>query len=320
MIARLVPGAEVIIPFHIATEGACWLSVGKLQPIRIEASDLAAFPNGVQHSLASDADLTPVPVSDVYGLSVEAITRLQYGGGGELCRIVCGYLHSDQRFGPLLDAMPALLRVRLRDSVLQLEAFTESGRYAEPVSLDQDAKWWSAAIEHLVSETAKPGPGNRAVLARLSELLFMEILRWQLTYISEGRRGWLAGLNDPHVGRALSLLHAEPARPWTVEDLAQQAGISRAALAKRFVELVGETPMQYLAEWRMHLARRELRDGRLGLAEISARVGYDSEAAFSRAFSRLVGVPPAKWRNANAPSSETRSALRTTTIARQLNG
>jgi AraC-like DNA-binding protein len=312
MIRRLVPGSEVVILFHIATEGSFWLSLGKLQPIQIEAGDLVVFANGAQHRLASEPDLTPVPVADVYGLSVEAITRLQYGGGGDVCRIVCGYLHSDQRFGPLLDAMPALLLVRMRDNALQLEAFTESGRYAEPVSLDQDARWWSAAIEHLVSETARPGPGNRAVLARLSELLFMEVLRWQLTYISDGHRGWLAGLNDPHVGRALSLLHAEPARPWTVEELAQHAGVSRAALAKRFVELVGETPMQYLAGWRMHLARRELRDSRLGLAEISARVGYDSEASFSRAFRRLVGVPPASWRHANAPSPETRPTNRTT--------
>jgi AraC-like DNA-binding protein len=131
----------------------------------------------------------------------------------------------------------------------------------------------------------------------------MEVLRWQLTYMSDGRGGWLAGLNDPHIGHVLGLLHAEPARPWTVEALAQRAGVSRATLAKRFVGLLGETPMQYLAGWRMHLARRELRDSKLCLAEISARVGYDSEAAFSRAFRRLVGVPPANWRNANAAST-----------------
>ena len=120
----------------------------------------------------------------------------------------------------------------------------------------------------LDQRSGQAGAGNRAVLARLSELLFMEILRWQLTYVSHGHRGWLAGLNDPHVGRALGLLHAEPARPWTVEELAQRAAVSRATLAKRFVELVGETPMQYLAGWRMHLARRQLRDGTLALAEI----------------------------------------------------
>jgi AraC-like DNA-binding protein len=243
-----------------------------------------------------------IPVGDVVRPTADPINTLKYGGGGELCRIVCGYLHSDQRFSPLLDAMPAVICVRLRDNLLRLETFTESGRYAEPVTLDQDPRWWSAAIDHLIGEAAKPGPGSGAVLARLSEMLFMEVLRWQLTYVSHGHHGWLAGLNDPNVGRALRLLHAEPSHPWTVKDLAQRAAVSRATLAKRFVELVGETPMQYLAGWRMHLARRELRDGTLTLAEISARVGYDSEAAFSRAFRRLVGIPPASWRHANAAS------------------
>ena len=134
------------------------------------------------------------------------------------------------------------------------------------------------------------------MLARLSELLFMEIVRWQLTYVAAGRRGWLAGLNDAQVGRALTALHAEPARPWTVEELAERAAISRSAFAKRFVELVGEAPMQYLAEWRMHLAKRLLRESTHGLAEIASRVGYESEASFNRAFSRLVGTPPGTWR------------------------
>lgn len=309
------PGSEAVTPFHIVTEGTCWIWLGKVQPILIESGDLVVFPNGVQHSSGSEPGLATVAVGDVVRPTADPINTLRYGGGGEVCRIVCGYLHSDQRFGPLLDALPALICVRLRDNLLRLETFTESGRYAEPVTLDQDAKWWSAAIDRLTSEAAKQGPGNRAVLARLSELLFMEILRWQLTYVSHGHRGWLAGLNDPHVGRALGLLHAEPARPWTVEELAQRAAVSRATLAKRFVELVGETPMQYLAGWRMHLARRQLRDGTLALAEISARVGYDSEAAFSRAFRRLVGVPPASWRQANAVSPESRPTDQTARIS-----
>jgi AraC-like DNA-binding protein len=126
------------------------------------------------------------------------------------------------------------------------------------------------------------------------------VLRWQLTYLSTGNSGWLAGLNDPHVGRALGLVHADPARGWTVEELARESGISRAALAKRFAELVGDTPMQYLAGWRMHLARSLLRESNIGVAQLAARVGYESEAAFSRAFRRAVGLPPATWRDANA--------------------
>lgn len=302
--SRLVPGAEAVIPFHIATAGRCWLSWGKVEPIAIDVGDVVVFARGAQHVLASEPGVTPVPIKDIYRPSAEQITVLRHGGGGEESRFVCGFLHSDQRFGPLLDTMPALTCVRVRRGALVLEAFTDTERYAEPKTLDQDSQWWTAAIHHLITETAKPGPGNRAVLARLSELLFMEVVRWQLTYVSEGHSGWLAGLNDAHVGRALSLMHADPARAWTVEELAQESGVSRAALAKRFVELVGEAPIQYLAGWRMHLARRLLRESNAGMAELAARVGYDSEAAFSRAFRRAVGMPPATWRDANAPVAD----------------
>lgn len=302
--SRLVPGAEAVIPFHIATEGRCWLSWGRVEPIAIEVGDVVVFARGAQHVLASEPGVTPVPIKDIYRPSPEQITILRHGGGGEECRFVCGFLHSDQRFGPLLDTMPALTCVRVRAGALLLEAFTDTGRYANPIALAEEPHWWRAAIGHLVSETAKPGPGNRAVLARLSELLFMEVVRWQLTYISEGHSGWLAGLNDTHVGRALALLHADPARNWTVDDLAQQSGVSRSVLAKRFADLVGESPIQYLAGWRMHLARRLLRESNVGMAELAARVGYDSEAAFSRAFRRAVGTPPATWRDANAAAPD----------------
>lgn len=308
--ARLHPGAEAVTPFHIATGGRCWLSWGKVQPILFEAGDVVVLARGAQHILASDPGVAPVPIKDIYRPSAEQITVLKHGGGGEESRFICGFLHADQRFGPLLDAMPTLTCVRVREGKLVLETFTDAGRYAEPVRLDEDPQWWQAAIGHLVSEASKPGAGNRAVLARLSELLFMEVVRWQLTHVSEGHGGWLAGLNDAQVGRALTLLHAEPARAWTVEDLAQQAGLSRSALAKRFVELVGDTPMQYLAEWRMHLARRLLRESNLGMAELAVRVGYESEAAFSRAFRRLVGAPPAAWRDADASSAENRTPPR----------
>ena len=165
-------------------------------------------------------------------------------------------------------------------------------------------QWWQTATNHLVREATKPGPGNGAVLARLSELLFMQVLRWQLIYISNGHNGWFAGLNDAHVGRALAFLHADPAGAWTVEGLAQKSGMSRAALARRFVELVGVSPMQYLAGWRMHLARRLLRETNISVGELAARVGYESEAAFSRAFRRSVGVPPATWRDVNVSAPE----------------
>jgi AraC-like DNA-binding protein len=230
----------------------------------------------------------------------DQITVLRHGGGGEETRFICGYLHSDQRFSPLLDAVPALVCIRVRDGKLILEAAAADLRSTIAFTIEHQAGWWAAAIDHLVAEATQPGPGNRALMARLSELLFLEVLRWQLNLVAEGRRGWLVGLNDPQVGRVLTLLHAAPARAWTVEELAHRAAISRAALAKRFVELVGETPMQYLTGWRMQLARRLLSESPLGLGEIASRVGYDSEAAFNRAFRRVVGIPPASWRQAKA--------------------
>jgi AraC-like DNA-binding protein len=302
--SRLFPGAEAVTPFHIATAGQCALSWGSVAPITFEAGDVVVFARGTQHVLASRPGLAPVPIKDIYRPSADRITVLQHGGGGDESRFICGFLHSDQRFGPLLDAMPTLTCVRVRDGAIVLEAYTDTGRYADPVRLHEQPHWWQAAIAHLVGEATRSGPGNLAVLSRLSELLFMEVLRWQLTYISDGHSGWLAGLKDDHVGRALALLHGDPARAWTVEDLATSAGISRAALAKKFADLVGETPMQYLTGWRMHLARRLLRDSNTGIAELAARVGYESEAAFSRAFRRAVGMPPATWRDANAAAPQ----------------
>jgi AraC family transcriptional regulator, alkane utilization regulator len=308
--ARIRPGAESITVFHVVTNGSCWVTSGKYPPIRVEQGDVIVLARADQHVMASDPGLSPVPIKNIYPqTSPDQITVLKHGGGGEESRFICGYLHSDQRFGPLLDAMPALICVRVRNGTLILESFADNARTATSHTLTHKADWWQAAIGNLISEATMLGQGNGAVLARLSELLFMEIVRWQLTFASEGHGGWLAGLNDPHVGRALALLHAEPARAWSVEELAQRAAISRAGLAKRFVELVGETPMQYLTEWRMHLARRLLLEHTLSLAEIAARVGYDSEATFNRAFRRVVGTPPAAWRQAKTTIRESIEAL-----------
>lgn len=302
---RLFPGAEAVTPFHIATSGRCYLSWGRIAPIEFHAGDVVVFSRGSQHVLASEPGFNPVPIRDIYRPSAERITVLQHGGGGEESRFICGFLCSDQRFGPLLDTMPSLTCIRVRDGALILESFTDDDRYVPPVQLKEPPHFWEAAIAHLVREASGTSYGNRALLARLSELLFMEVLRWQLTYLSSGNTGFLSGLNDPHVGRALSLMHGDPARSWSVDDIARQSGSSRAALAKRFVELVGEPPMQYLTNWRMHLSRSLLRESNIGIAQLALRVGYESEAAFSRAFRRAVGVPPARWRDANAETSDT---------------
>ena len=301
---RLFPGAEAITPFHVATAGKCFLSWGSVAPIVFEAGDVVVFARGAQHVLASAPGVAPVPIKDIYRPSPDRITLLRHGGGGEEARFICGFLHSDQRFAPLLDTLPSLTCIRVREGTLILESYTDSGRHARPVRLGEPPGFWQAAIGHLVEEASGTSFGNRALLARLAELLFMQVVRWQLTYLGSAGKGWLAGLKDRYVGRALSLMHADPARNWTVDDLARESGISRAALAKRFVDLVGDSPIQYLASWRMYLARSLLRETNMGIAQLALRVGYESEAAFSRAFRRAFGMPPAAWRDAGAEAAD----------------
>lgn len=301
--ARLKLPEGSVTPFHVCVEGTCVVTSGTLPPIHIETGDVILFPRGDQHVMASDPGIAPIAIKDIYSKpSADEITVLGYGGGGPVARFICGYLHSDQQFDPLLKSLPALLCIRAHANGLTLETLDDARRHVQPIEHRQEAEWWQASLRYLISEAAAPGPGNRAVLARLAESLFVEVLRWQFRYAPQGHGGWLAGLHDPHVGRVLSLLHALPDRPWTVDELAKEAAISRAALAKRFVDVVGQSPIQYLAGWRMHMARHLLRESTLGIGEIAGRVGYDSEAAFNRAFHRIVGSPPATWRQAKDSS------------------
>lgn len=308
--ARLILPEGSVTPFHVCVEGHCWVTSGALAPIRIEAGDVIIFPRGDQHVMASDPSVAPVPINEIYPeRTPERVTVLQYGGGGALTRFICGYLQSDQQFDPLLRSLPAVLCLRTREGRLMLETPGQTAQRVQPIDNLREAEWWQASVRYLISEAAQPGPGNRAVLARLGESLFVEVLRWHLRYAAPGH-GWLAGLADPQIGRVLTLLHALPDRPWSVTDLAAEAAMSRAALAKRFVALVGQSPIQYLATWRMHLARHLLQESTLGIGEIAGRVGYESEAAFNRAFRRLVGLPPAAWRQSRSiPSAVNRGNL-----------
>jgi AraC-like DNA-binding protein len=295
--SRLGLASGSITPFHVVVSGAGRVCCRDLPAINIETGDVIVFPRGDRHVMSSGSGLAPTPMKDIYPRpSRDHIAVVNHGGPGEADRYICGYLHSDQRFNPLLASLPTLICIRSRNETVTLEAIADGAPNGQIVVHAHEAKWWRASLHYLISEATVPGPGNHAVLARLTELLFMEVVRWHLRYFTEGRQGWLAALDDKQIGRAITLLHAEPARPWTVDELAQRVAMSRAAFAKRFVELVGESPMQYLAGWRMHLARHLLRDSTLGICEIAGRVGYDSEAAFNRAFRRIVGTPPATWR------------------------
>ena len=299
--SRLIPGAESVTPFHVVTVAGCIVTCGKIGPIKLEVGDVIVIPRGDQHVLTSDPGVTPVPIKDIYQKpSAQNVAVVRHGGGGESASFVCGFLHADQRFAPLLESLPQLLVVRTRGNTILLETFFGDERSEMQVAEGSEAAWWISTVQYFSGEASRSGPGNHAVLARLSELLFMEVMRWQLRSLSEERAGWLAGLNDPQIGRVIALLHAEPAHAWTVDELADRVGMSRAALAKRFVDLVGDSPIQYLAGWRMHLARQLLRESTLSMGEIAERVGYESEAAFNRAFRREVGSPPATWRREDA--------------------
>lgn len=276
---HIVPGVEHVIEFHVVVSGSCWGGLVDGPAQRLEAGDVIVFPQGDGHVISSAPGMRGPP-------EIESTRQARAGrlpvavrmgsGGPERAEVICGFLGCDAKpFNPLLAALPRLLHVRHRPSDDgMIEQF---GRLA------------------LAESTARRA-GGECVLARLSELLFIEVVRRHLSTLPEGNTGWLAGLRDESVGRVLGKLHDRPAHDWTLEELAREVGVSRSVLAERFVHFVGVPPMQYLSQWRMQLASTLLSGTSMTLVEIAGRVGYGSEAALSRAYKRWVGVAPAEWR------------------------
>lgn len=279
--AIVMPGAQRVIEYHLIARGACWGHAVGDEPIRLREGDLILFPQGDPHVLASAPGLRAAPDMSMF---VRPTTPLPLvyergGGGADRARIVCCFLGCDERpFNPLLSALPKVIHL--------------SG-----TGNDATSGWLATLLNNALRESGSARAGRDNILARLSELMFVEAVRKYIETLPAAQTGWLAGLRDPVVGQALSALHAAPADTWTVERLARCVGISRSVLADRFAEMIGQPPIQYLALWRMQLASRLLLDGR-AVAEAADAVGYDSEAAFSRAFKKLVGETPAAWRRA----------------------
>ena len=246
-------------------------------PIDVGAGEIVLLPHNSAHTFGSELNPAPVPAREIIQPPRDGrLARIVYGGGGAATQLLCGYLGCDTPFSPLLSALPAVLKVSVRS--------TPSGA------------WMESSFRFAASEIAAGRLGSTTVIAKLSELLFVEAVRQCVAGLPPERRGWLAGLRDPHIGRALAVLHARPTETWTAESLAVEVGMSRSVFAERFTSLVGQPPMQYLAMWRMHMAAQYLREGRGSLAQIGAAIGYDSESAFSRAFKRQFGVSPGGWR------------------------
>jgi len=273
----LEPGAERVVIFHMVTEGECWVELEGQPPVRLGAGDVVVFPQGDAHRLCSAPGVPPIEGERLEVLLSRRPQQLELGGGGASSRVVCGYLACDARLARMLLAgLPQLLRVNVRGS--------------------NSGIWLEASLRYALTEAQSPRPGGAGVLAKLAELLFIEVLRVYMNERSEGRTGWLAGVGDRIVGAALDALHKRPAQPWTLEELARAAGTSRSVLAERFQQLVGSSPMQYLTQWRMLLAANLLCRSNAPLARIAEDVGYQTDTAFSRAFRREFGAPPAAWR------------------------
>ena len=282
--AKVMPGAQRVLEYHLIARGSCWAQPVGGEPLLLREGDLILFPQGDPHVLSSAPGMrsatdlamfartsTPLPI--VYELG---------GGGDERARVVCCFLGCDEHpYNPLLAALPPVIHLSARGPR------AASG-------------WLNTLVNIAVSESGAKRPGGENILARLSELMFVEMIRHYLETLPAAQTGWLSGLRDPVVGQALAAMHGEPAADWTVERLAREAGVSRSVFAERFTDMVGQPPMQYLALWRTQLAARLLADG-AGVAAVAAAVGYESEAAFSRAFKKLVGRSPAAWRKSAEP-------------------
>jgi AraC family transcriptional regulator, alkane utilization regulator len=282
--AKLVD-AEHVIFFHFLLEGRCQARlVDSTQVLDVGPGDLILIPQNDNHLLASDIRLAPIPTSPMIapGTPPDAdFIQLRHGGGGEATRFVCGYLACSRSVcRPLLDALPRMVCI--------------------PIGEGPASAMLRELLQVGVRESSELRPGAESMLAKLSEFMFVEALRRYAETLPPQGKGWLAGVRDPQIGKALGLLHGEPARAWTVDELAREVALSRSALAERFAALVGEPPIQYLHRWRLALAAQALRSGREAIVRIAERSGYESEAAFSRAFKREFGSPPAAWRKDRA--------------------
>jgi AraC-like DNA-binding protein len=305
IIPAILPGVDHMMEFHVVARGSCWAAIAGEPGARLEEGDIVMFPQGDHHVMSSGPGLrarsadpgvffSPKPPQLPFALDVNeqgvATARLD-GGGRAQTTLVCGFVGCDTRpFNPLIAAMPRVLLLR---------------------GLARDERSWIGSfVRALVDESNSKRPGGEAVLQRMSEMLFVEALRRYVDELPADQTGWLAGVHDAGVGRALALIHQRPAEPWTLERLAEAAALSRSTLHERFAHFIGQPPMHYLTWWRMQLAAGRLRDSDDKVLDVALDVGYENEAAFSRAFRRAVGDSPAAWRRARRASAGPASGAR----------
>ena len=305
IIPAILPGVDHLMEFHVVARGSCWAAIVGEEPVRLNEGDIVIFPQGDHHVISSAPGLrakkvdpglffAPRPPQLPFAINVNGegpTTALLDGGGGDRTTIVCGFLGFDTKpFNPLLASLPRVLRI--------------------PKLASDERSWIASFMRSLVEESNRRRPGGEAVLERMSEMLFVEVLRQYAHELPQDQTGWLDGLRDTGLGRALALILSRPVEDWKLERLADEAAISRSTLHERFAYLIGQPPMQYLTQWRMQLAAGMLRNSDAKVIDIALEVGYENEAAFARAFRRAVGDSPGAWRRAHRSSAPRSSARR----------
>jgi AraC-like DNA-binding protein len=273
-----------MVIYHFVVDGSALARLENGPDVELSPGDIVVFPHGDPHQLSGGSGVSRVDSTEVFHkIATRDLSPMQAGGGGAMTRFVCGYLTCDRLLcGPILESLPPMLKVNVRT--------------------DRSGHWLEQSILHLVEEAASNHAGSDAMLAKLSEALFVDTLRRYVTGLPEQTTGWLAGARDAVVGKSLALLHRRPSHPWTIAELAAEVGLSRSALVERFTRYLSDSPIAYVTGWRMRLAAQALTSTSKGVADIAAEVGYESEAAFNRAFKRVFGVPPAQYRRKNRNS------------------
>src|SRR6266545_366836 len=267
-----------LILYHFLTEGRAYARLLEGGREELTAGDVVIFPHGDAHVLGNGSPEKPMDALQMFAKNLtQGVKLARFGGGGEITRFVCGYMLCEPRLSEVfLASLPKMLKVR--------------------VTNEPSGQWLENSIRFSVGAGKESSAGSELVLAKLSELLFVETLRCYINALPAEQIGWLAGARDPVIGQALALLHKEPADPWTVSNLARSIGLSRTRFAERFRHFLGESPIAYLAQWRLKLGAEILQSTEDSVAEVAAAVGYGSEAAFNRAFKREFDSPPAQFR------------------------
>lgn len=287
------PTSKHVIIYHLVTEGRGYARLEEDErSVPLIAGDIVIFPHGDPHILGNGSPVKPKPVDYQEALQrmfSEGLKVSRLGGGGEITKFICGYLSCEPELsGVFLGGLPSIMKVNIRD--------------------DESGQWLENSIRYSVGHADASSPGSQTVLAKLSEVLFVETLRRYIELLPREQTGWLAGVRNREVGKVLALLHRQPANPWTISTLAKEVGVSRSVLTDRFRSYLSETPIAYLTRWRLRLGAQMLKSTNSAVAQIAADVGYESEPAFNRAFKREFGLPPARFRTQSKSSAG--SALR----------